>query len=428
MNHQISIIVPVRATSTNHVLWLGEALRSVSEQTMPDVFEVIVVDDHSSIDVESEVKNWHGVGFAKAEKYGVEGVSGARNLAVEIARCDLVLPLDADDKLAPNAVEKFLWAWYHGGKEQGIVYSDLVMFGRDYQQVYHAPEYNFNVLLHHNFMCVGCLMKKSDIKRAGGWNPHMDIGYEDWELFITLGELGVCGFHVSDTLYWYRRNQAGRLANIKAHGAVRELEAKNRMRDLHAESYNGRFTMGCCSEPKKARKPISKSRVVPVDSEKVQIEYTGRLNGSFNATAKPSGTTYYIPGPGALVEGPNAVPGVYKQDAPWFTRLHQGRDFRVIPPKRQPAKPARRQAAPATKPAPKKPAKPTKTVAMNPNLAVDQVSPVESYAPDPANFTVKQLIAIPVSPTEAEAMLEMESGGKNRKTVIAHLQSIISGK
>lgn len=188
--------------------------------------------------------------------------------------------------------------------------------------------------------------------------------------------------------------------------------------------------MGCCggSSTKPARRPI-KSQVVPIDSEKVQVEYTGRLDGSFNATAQPSGTTYYIPGTGALVEGPNAVPGVYKQDVPWFLKFHQGRDFRVVQPTKAPAKApvAKVPAKPKVANTPAKVAPPVKSPAMNPNLAVDSTPPVESYAPDPVNFTVRQLVAIPVSPDEAAAMLKMELTGRNRKTVVAHLEAISKG-
>ena len=62
---------------------------------------------------------------------------------------------------------------------------------------------------------------------------------------------------------------------------------------------------------------------------------------------------------------------------------------------------------------------------MNPPMGVD-------LTPEGAeNLTVEEIKALDLSPRTADQMLRLEkaeNGGKNRKTVLAHLQKIINAK
>ena len=173
MKPSVSIITPVRARHTAHVRWLDEAVQSVLNQTRDD-WEMVIVDDHSKVTLPAyEDKRIRMFSLAGSDR----GVSLARNEAARLATSDLLLPLDADDKLAETAVEMFLGAW----KGKGIIYSDIVMFGTDFARAYLAPDYDFNTLLRATFLLVGCLHKKEDHARVGGWRADMQGGLEDWE-------------------------------------------------------------------------------------------------------------------------------------------------------------------------------------------------------------------------------------------------------
>lgn len=447
---ELSIITPVKATNLNHLDWLNETLKSIAVQPLASECEVVIAfdDKNSSIDIQPVISRWNNIKFLRAGDHGVSGVSGVRNLAADAASTQLLLPLDADDKLSLNALEKFTWAWYHGGSNAGIVYSDVIMFGKDYQQVYKAPGYSFRRLLEHTFMTVGCLHRKADWARIGGWRTDMNIGYEDWEYWITMGENGVCGFHISDTLYWYRRNPGGRMSIIKSKDSHTDLEAKARLRDLHVESYNGRFTKMCCGSPveSKPRSKTAKIRTIPIDANRVPVTYTGPKKGSFNMVA-PSGVTYVIPGTGYLVEDMNGKPGVLPGDVAYLKKFKGGTLFRVdqetiAPGKvqnpapkvkekaREKARVARPEASANTEtsvsadvPQPDDPLLSSKQ-AFNPNTAIDEVK--TAYVPDPADYQVLKLRKLDIHPEVAAEMLELEKRGKNRATAIAFLSEVAS--
>lgn len=304
---KVSIITPVKVEHVAQLEWLGEAIESVKAQTV-DSWEMVIVNDHSAM-------SWKPLGelFGDPRLRGMkarkEGVSKARNQAAVEARAPLLLPLDGDDRLAPNAVERFLWAWENGGSKRGFVYSDITMFGRDFERYYRAPEYDFGTLLRSTFVCVGCLHRKSDWERMGGWSADFEAGLEDWEYWIRFGENGVCGHPIHEPLYEYRRHAIGRLANIRNEPDRWQI-ALARMREAHKETYSGKWPKMCCggqrnrtARPKRAVARIGEESLPSGDA--VMMVYKGTRNGSFGITGRPSGRHYRIlPGqPFAVASG-----------------------------------------------------------------------------------------------------------------------------
>lgn len=340
----ISIITPVRAKSEEQVEWLNEAIASVLSQKPEGVdVEMVVVDDHSPASLSRVQAAWPQVRWLRAEH---DGVSAARNQAAEAAHGEFLLPLDADDKLSANALAAFLQAWETRG-DAGIIYSDVVMFGQDYAQVYLAAEYSFDTLLRATFMTVGCLHRKADWERIGGWRLDMNHGLEDWEYWIALGEAGVCGKRLAEPLYWYRRHPTGRLAWLRSN---RELwnKAYQAMREIHRASYNGRYPVGCCGgrAPKGAtrnprggvaRAPVQPQAEIARATAKrpggdlVPLVYVGPRKGGFQIIGGVSRVRYRVPGQGRLLQQVNSPhQGVRPEDVAWFRTAAGGRDYRVL--------------------------------------------------------------------------------------------------
>ena len=94
---RVSVIMPVFDAGP----FVTEALDSVAAQTYRD-FEVVIVDDGSTesrtLAALDRVRSRPGVTVLRTENHGP---AAARNLAIERARGSYVLPLDADDYLAP---------------------------------------------------------------------------------------------------------------------------------------------------------------------------------------------------------------------------------------------------------------------------------------------------------------------------------------
>jgi glycosyltransferase involved in cell wall biosynthesis len=91
----VSVVIPCY----NQAHFLGEALESVAAQTHEPV-ETIVVDDGST-DETSAVAAAHGVRCVRQEN---RGLSEARNTGFRASSGDMLLFLDADDLLAPDAI------------------------------------------------------------------------------------------------------------------------------------------------------------------------------------------------------------------------------------------------------------------------------------------------------------------------------------
>lgn len=407
MRPSVSIITPIKAKSLQHVAWLDEAVASVQGQTRDD-WEMVVVDDHSNVALPSYADRRVRV----VSLSGGSGVSAARNEAARLAESDLLLPLDADDKLAETAVEVFLGAW----KGKGIVYSDVVKFGRDFARAYLSPGYNFDTLLRQTFMLVGCLHLKSDWQKVGGWRDDMQGGLEDWEYWIALGELGVCGQRVAEPLYWYRQTGVGRLAALKKDPQSWH-RAYNRMRELHIDTYNGRRPEMCCGGKRAAgvvNRNVPAAKVPTVTGARDLLIYTGKRSGSFGLRGAVTGVRYVVPGRGDfVVEQHSGKPGVDRRDT---QRLLSMSTFKKVTPPAAAPPPARASTA-----APARPVTPENSQAWKPAVMEEKAEP-EKETRDPDTLSVRAIQALELTLGEAVQMLTAERAGKARKSVIAHLE------
>lgn len=103
----ISVVIP----SFNGGPWLARAVQSVREQDFTD-WEIIIVDDGStdgrSLQVARELVDARVLLVVHERN---QGLAAARNTGIEHARGDIIVPLDADDRLPPGALEKIAGAF-----------------------------------------------------------------------------------------------------------------------------------------------------------------------------------------------------------------------------------------------------------------------------------------------------------------------------
>lgn len=95
----VSIIVP----AYNAAAWLAETLESAFAQTWPAI-EVIVVDDGSTDGTREIAERYAGRGIRIVSQEN-QGLSGARNSGLAVARGEYIQFLDADDLISPDKVE-----------------------------------------------------------------------------------------------------------------------------------------------------------------------------------------------------------------------------------------------------------------------------------------------------------------------------------
>lgn len=103
----ISVVIPTH----NRPAFLLEAINSIALQTYTN-FEVVVVDDGSDPPiVRSVLEEVLGVPVALCRHDSAQGVPKAKNAGIRAARGEIILLLDDDDLLRPNALESVFHAF-----------------------------------------------------------------------------------------------------------------------------------------------------------------------------------------------------------------------------------------------------------------------------------------------------------------------------
>jgi SAM-dependent methyltransferase len=223
----VAVVIP----TYNHSRFLADAIASVERQTVRAA-EIIVVDDGSTDHPEDVVARFTSVRFIRQDN---KGLAAARNAGLGAARSDKVMFLDADDLLAPNAVESGL-ACFRRHPDAGFVYGAHRVVNAEgfpisevkFEEI--GPD-AFSSFLRGN--CIGMhatvLYDRERIVACGGFNEALRR-CEDYDLYLRLSLKHSVASHptlVAD----YRRHGANMSADIigmlrwvlRVHGAFAEV-------------------------------------------------------------------------------------------------------------------------------------------------------------------------------------------------------------
>ena len=189
----VSILTP----AFNVGRFVGAAIDSVLAQSFPD-WEMLVVDDGSADDTAAVAAACRDPRL-RLLRQANQGVSAARSRAMAEARGEAVLFLDADDWLAPDALERLLAALTEMPGAVGAYGAYAVMAedaGPEDAPLRRKPgpfpsgDLLERLLVQNLFVNGGHLLLRRDaILRAGPFLPHLRYG-EDWEYWIRLALQG----------------------------------------------------------------------------------------------------------------------------------------------------------------------------------------------------------------------------------------------
>ena len=212
--------VAIVITTFNHAHFLEEAITSALNQTHPAT-EVIVVDDGSEDAPERVVRRFQNVRLLRQPN---AGLSAARNAGLNQVSTDMVLFLDADDRLQPNAIQAGL-ACHASNPDSALVYgahqyitrSGQPSGGPRFAKMGSAP---FIFLLQGNqiAMHAAVMYQRQRLTQCGGFNVNTRL-CEDYELYLRLARTYSMASHpavVAD----YRKHEE----NISSH-SLRMLQA-----------------------------------------------------------------------------------------------------------------------------------------------------------------------------------------------------------
>ena len=193
----VSVIMPC----FNQGQFIEEAVESIIAQTFTPV-EIIIINDGST-DIETvRLLNHYQKPNVSVIHTENRGPSAARNVGIHQAKGQYILPVDADDRIAPTYLEKAV-PILASQPEIGIVYTQAELFGAKTGS-FDLPPYQFPDILLGNMIFNSSLYRKADWGKVGGYNENMVCGWEDYDFWLSILELGKDVFRIPEVLYYHR--------------------------------------------------------------------------------------------------------------------------------------------------------------------------------------------------------------------------------
>jgi glycosyltransferase involved in cell wall biosynthesis len=204
----------------NYGRYVGEAV----ESALREGARVIVVDDGST---EPLPELPAVVELIRQEN---QGVARARNAGLARIETPYALVLDADDRLAPGALD-ILRTPLEADPELGYAYGRMRFFG-DWEGELAFPPFDEYALLYRHTIGLSALARREVFEDTGGFDPAFEQ-YEDWELWVNALAHGWRGRQVDAVTVEYRRHAAAKREQDR--GAYRRMFRQ--LRAKHARLY-----------------------------------------------------------------------------------------------------------------------------------------------------------------------------------------------
>src|SRR5436309_1709203 len=158
------------------------------------------------------------------------GPSLARNFSIERARGAYVLPLDADDYLAPAFLARTV-PLLDADPALGVVYTWVGLVG-GHHGVWRTGGFSVRDLLSRCTIHVTSLYRRKLWEDVGGYDPRFIESCEDWDFWLGAAKRGWTGRCVPEVLVYYRRSPTSRELGSRAPGVstrlMRSLVGKHR--------------------------------------------------------------------------------------------------------------------------------------------------------------------------------------------------------
>jgi GT2 family glycosyltransferase/tetratricopeptide (TPR) repeat protein/MoaA/NifB/PqqE/SkfB family radical SAM enzyme len=184
----VSVIVP----TYNRPDMLAEAIKSIQEQTYPNI-EIIVINDAGE-DVKSVVSKLNSKGRITHIAHTRNlGLAAARNTGIKASKGSYIAYLDDDDIFFRDHVETLVASLE--GKNQSVVYTDAYRGFQTFEKnryvvkmrdIAYSLDFDGQRILCQNFIPVLCIMhRRSCLERVGMFDENLKRN-EDWDLWIRM--------------------------------------------------------------------------------------------------------------------------------------------------------------------------------------------------------------------------------------------------
>ena len=179
----VSVIIPIY----NMQDFLSETIESVLKSTYPR-YELILVDDGST-DNSAKIAEQYSQKATNIRFYAQKngGASKARNFAIEQSHGKYILPVDADNLISSDYIEKAVEV-LEKRLEVKIVTCEASFFGEK-EGKWNLPPFSLKLLARKNLIDNCAMYRKTDWQKAGGYCDEI-LGREDWDFWISMLKTG----------------------------------------------------------------------------------------------------------------------------------------------------------------------------------------------------------------------------------------------
>lgn len=196
---EISVIIPC----FNQGKYIAECLDSVLAQTFTN-YEVIIVNDGSTDDSLKIIKQYTNKykNFRLLDQSN-QGVVFARNNAISKAKGKYIYPLDADDKIAPECLEKLYYTI--STTNNRVVASEVCMFGK-VSGFFAQPKFTkYEMYGWHECCVISALFYRKDFEKFGGYKTDFNnYGGDDMDYWLNYIDNNLPMIRVPEILFFYR--------------------------------------------------------------------------------------------------------------------------------------------------------------------------------------------------------------------------------
>ena len=197
----VSIVTPCH----NAGAYIETAIESALSQDCR--VQVIIVDDGSTDD-----------SAARAQRYEPDiqllrttnrGVAHARNSALHLLKAPYTLLLDADDRMAPQALQHLLSAI--NGKQDCLVHGFFQPWNADMTKPLSPASLKrmrsnaFHELSRQNFSPPGAVLFPTNVIERVGDFDQVVAGCEDWDFWVRMARSGLRFIEIKQIVFHYRR-------------------------------------------------------------------------------------------------------------------------------------------------------------------------------------------------------------------------------
>lgn len=212
---KLTIGIPVY----NQAEYLADSIESALDQTVK--CEVLVCNDGSTDNSLDIAKSYEKQGVKVINQIN-KGLSSARNTLIMNMTGDYFLPLDSDDILLENAVERILSVIE--ATKADIVAPSFKCFGIRNEEIILMANPTLQDFKAANRIGYFSAIRKSALLEVGGYSPKMSWGWEDFSLWFDLLRRGKKLITIQEVLVLYRTKEVSMLTESYKH--TEELNAQ----------------------------------------------------------------------------------------------------------------------------------------------------------------------------------------------------------